>query len=226
MEAESNHKYDTTSYERIDPHFGDEKEFALLVKEAHEQGIRVMVDAVFNHCGRKFAPWQDVLAHGKASPYAEWFMINDWEHLTKKADTRDGRFYFFAFADGMPKLNTNHEEVIRYFCNLCEGWIRDYDIDGIRFDVGNEISHKFLKKLRERVKSIKPEIYLLGEIWHNASPWLLGDEYDSVMNYPFMSGIHDFFLDEESTGEDFEYMINGCYTMYISNRMNRSHKMT
>ncbi len=215
MEAESNHKYDTTSYERIDPHFGDEKEFALLVKEAHEQGIRVMVDAVFNHCGRKFAPWQDVLAHGKASPYAEWFMINDWEHLTKKADTRDGRFYSFAFADGMPKLNTNHEEVIRYFCDLCEGWIRDYDIDGIRFDVGNEISHKFLKRLRERVKSVKPEIYLLGEIWHNASQWLLGDEYDSVMNYPFMSGIHDFFLDEESTGEDFEYMINGCYTMYM-----------
>ena len=60
MEAESNHKYDTTDYEKIDPAFGDEKEFSLLVKEAHDRGIRVMVDAVFNHCGPKFAPWMDV----------------------------------------------------------------------------------------------------------------------------------------------------------------------
>lgn len=215
LKAESNHKYDTTDYEKIDPAFGDEKEFALLVKEAHEHGIHVMVDAVFNHCGRKFAPWVDVLEKGKDSPYADWFMINDWTELCRKADTRDGRFYSFAFADGMPKLNTNNEKVQEYFCALCESWIRDYDIDGIRFDVGNEISHSFLKKMRKRVRALKPEIYLLGEIWHDASQWLAGDEYDSVMNYPLMSGIHDFFIDKKRTGKDFEYMINRCYTMYM-----------
>ena len=215
LKAESNHKYDTTDYEKIDPAFGDEKEFALLVKEAHELGIHVMVDAVFNHCGRKFAPWVDVLEKGKDSPYADWFMINDWTELRRKADTRDGRFYSFAFADGMPKLNTNNEKVQEYFCALCESWIRDYDIDGIRFDVGNEISHSFLKKMRKRVKALKPEVYLLGEIWHDASQWLAGDEYDSVMNYPLMSGIHDFFIDKKRTGKDFEYMINRCYTMYM-----------
>lgn len=215
LKAESNHKYDTTDYEKIDPAFGDEKEFALLVKEAHEHGIHVMVDAVFNHCGRKFAPWMDVLEKGKDSPYADWFMINDWTELCRKADTRDGRFYSFAFADGMPKLNTNNEKVQEYFCALCESWIRDYDIDGIRFDVGNEISHSFLKKMRKRVRALKPEIYLLGEIWHDASQWLAGDEYDSVMNYPLMSGIHDFFIDKKRTGKDFEYMINRCYTMYM-----------
>ena len=64
----------------------------------------------------------------------------------KRADTRDGRFYSFAFADQMPKINTNNEEVIDYFCGVCEGWITDYDIDGIRFDVGNEVSHRFLKR--------------------------------------------------------------------------------
>lgn len=215
LKAESNHKYDTTDYEKIDPAFGDEKEFALLVKEAHEHGIHVMVDAVFNHCGRKFAPWVDVLEKGKDSPYADWFMINDWTELRRKVDTRDGRFYSFAFADGMPKLNTNNEKVQEYFCALCESWIRDYDIDGIRFDVGNEISHSFLKKMRKRVKALKPEVYLLGEIWHGASQWLAGDEYDSVMNYPLMSGIHDFFIDKKRTGKDFEYMINRCYTMYM-----------
>ena len=215
MEAESNHKYDTRDYTKIDPYFGDNEEFALLVKEAHELGIRVMVDAVFNHCGRRFAQWLDVEKKGEKSEFADWFMIHDWNVLKKQGDTRDGRFYSFAFNEYMPKLNTNNEEVIQYFSDICESWIRDFDIDGIRFDVGNEVSHRFLKRVRERVKSLKPDIYLLGEIWHNASQWLMGDEYDSVMNYPLMSGIHDFFLDKESTKEDFEYMVNRCYTMYM-----------
>lgn len=215
MEAESNHKYDTRDYTKIDPYFGDNEEFALLVKEAHELGIRIMVDAVFNHCGRRFAQWLDVEEKGEKSEFADWFMIQDWNALKKQGDTRDGRFYSFAFNEYMPKLNTNNEDVIRYFSDICESWIRDFDIDGIRFDVGNEVSHRFLKRVRERVKSLKPDIYLLGEIWHDASQWLMGDEYDSVMNYPLMSGIHDFFLDKESTKEDFEYMVNRCYTMYM-----------
>lgn len=215
MEAESNHKYDTRDYTKIDPYFGDNEEFALLVKEAHELGIRIMVDAVFNHCGRRFAQWLDVEEKGEKSEFADWFMIHDWNALKKQGDTRDGRFYSFAFNEYMPKLNTNNEEVIRYFSDICESWIRDFDIDGIRFDVGNEVSHRFLKRVRERVKSLKPDIYLLGEIWHDASQWLMGDEYDSVMNYTLMSGIHDFFLDKESTKEDFEYMVNRCYTMYM-----------
>ena len=220
MEAESNHKYDTTDYTKIDLHFGTNEEFASLVQEAHRLGIRVMVDAVFNHCGRKFAPWMSVQEHGKASPYADWFMVNDWAGLKKQRDTRDGRFYSFAFVDRMPKLNTNHESVIRYFCGVCEKWIREFDIDGIRFDVGNEVSHNFLKRIRSHVTEVKPDVYLLGEIWHDASQWLAGDEYDAVMNYPLMSGICDFFLDRESTKEDFEYMINRCYTMYMQQTNN------
>lgn len=115
MEAESNHKYDTRDYTKIDPYFGDNEEFALLVKEAHELGIRIMVDAVFNHCGRRFAQWLDVEEKGEKSEFADWFMIHDWNALKKQGDTRDGRFYSFAFNEYMPKLNTNNEEVIRYF---------------------------------------------------------------------------------------------------------------
>ena len=174
MEAESNHKYDTTDYTKIDPAFGDEETMKALCREAHEKGIRIMVDAVFNHCGRKFAPWMDVLEHGKDSRYADWFMIEDWEQIGKRADTRDRRFYSFAFTDAMPKLNTNNEEVIEYFCEICEDWIRKFDIDGIRFDVGNEVSHRFLKRIREHLKVVKPDLYLLGEIWHDASQWLQG----------------------------------------------------
>ena len=220
MEAETNHKYDTTDYTKIDPAFGDDAVMERLVAEAHEKGIRVMVDAVFNHCGRKFAPWLDVQEKGRASAYADWFMVQDWSDLRKHENTRDGRFYSFAFADWMPKLNTNNEEVIRYFCDVCEGWIRKYDIDGIRFDVGNEVSHRFLKKIREHLKAVKPDIYLLGEIWHDASQWLMGDEYDSVMNYPLMSGIHDYFLDSSMDKQEFEYMVNRCYTMYMQQNNN------
>ncbi len=220
MEAESNHKYDTTDYTKIDPHFGTEEEFGALVKEAHHHGIRVMVDAVFNHCGRKFAFWQDVLEKGRNSAYADWFMIQDWEQLGKRADTRDGRFYSFAFADGMPKLNTNNEAVISYFSKVCEDWIGKFDIDGIRFDVGNEVSHTFLKALRKHLQKLKPDLYFLGEIWHDASQWLYGDEYDAVMNYPLMSGIHDFFLDKGMEKTEFEYMVNHCYTMYMQQTNN------
>ena len=98
---------------RIDPAFGDDDSMRSLVAEAHERGIRIMVDAVFNHCGRKFAPWLDVQEKGQASEYAGWFMIQDWSDLRRHENTRDGRFYSFAFADWMPKLNTNNEEVIR-----------------------------------------------------------------------------------------------------------------
>lgn len=220
MEADSNHKYDTKDYTKIDPQFGDSETMKRLVAEAHEHGIRVMVDAVFNHCGKDFAPWLDVKKNGRDSAYADWFMVNDWTILNKEASTRDGRYYSFAFADKMPKLNTNSEAVISYFQDVCEGWIRDYDIDGIRFDVGNEVSHRFLKRIRDHVKAIKPDIYLLGEIWHDASQWLMGDEYDSVMNYPLMSGIHDFFIDPTMKKEDFEYMINHCYTMYMQQSNN------
>ncbi|HIX63992.1 MAG TPA: glycoside hydrolase family 13 protein [Candidatus Mediterraneibacter colneyensis] len=220
MEAGSNHKYDTTDYMRIDPAFGDDKVMQRLVALAHEKGIRVMMDAVFNHCGSRFAPWLDVLEKGKKSKYADWFMIRDWEQIGKRADTRDGRFYSFSFSDRMPKLNTNHEEVTDYFCTVCEKWVRRYDIDGIRFDVGNEVSHRFLKQIRKHLKNIKPDIYLLGEIWHDASQWLMGDEYDSVMNYPLMSGIHDYFIDRTMDKKEFEYMVNRCYTMYMQQNNN------
>lgn len=215
FEADSNHKYDTKNYWKVDPSFGSNEDLASLVKAAHQRGIRVMLDGVFNHSGPCFAPWLDVLEKGPESRYYDWFMINEWPFDKNRFDTRDGKFYTFAFWSKMPKLNTNNEEVIRYFEDVCRAWVEEFDIDGIRFDVGNEVSHQFLKRLRQSLKSLKPDLYLLGEIWHDASQWLLGDEYDSVMNYPLMESINDFFLDEKLSKEDFEYMINRCYTMYM-----------
>ena len=92
---------------------------------------------------------------------------------------------------------------------------QQYGIDGIRLDVANEVSHRFCKELHARVKEINPDIYILGEIWHNALPWLRGDEFDAVMNYPLGQSIKDFWIDKSLTNEDFEYTINRCYTSYM-----------
>lgn len=213
--SKSNHKYNTTDYYKIDPEFGDEAELMALVKEAHESGIRVMLDAVFNHCGTEFAPWQDVLEKGKESKYFDWFFIYQFPFDKRKHDTRDGRYDSFAFHGEMPKLNTNNPEVVAYFKELCSFWLREWEIDGIRFDVGNEVSHYFLKELRKTLKAVNPEVYLLGEIWHDSIGWLMGDEYDSVMNYPLEQSIHDFYIDKERTSRDFACGINRCYSLYM-----------
>ncbi|NLL79821.1 MAG: alpha-glycosidase [Clostridiales bacterium] len=214
-ESPSSHKYDTTDYMRIDPHFGSEETFMRLVEEAHARGIRIMLDGVFNHCGEFFAPWQDVLKKGPESEYYDWFMINEWPLSFEEGASRKGQFYTFAFYDNMPKLNTNHEKVREYLLGVCETWVRKYGVDGIRLDVANEVSHLFCKELRRRMKAINPDIYILGEIWHDAMPWLRGDEFDAVMNYPLGESIKDFWIDKSLTNSDFEYTINRCYTGYM-----------
>lgn len=214
-ESPTSHKYDTKDYTRIDPHFGTEETMIRLVKEAHQHGIRVMLDGVFNHSGELFAPWQDVKEKGSQSEYWDWFMVNEWPFKPEGGCAHAKQYYSFAFYDQMPKLNTNNPKVRDYLIGVCENWVKNYDVDGIRLDVANEISHTFCKELRMRLKQIKPDIYILGEIWHDAMPWLRGDEFDAVMNYPLGESIKDFWIDKSLTNEDFEYTINRCYTGYM-----------
>ncbi|MCR4902795.1 MAG: glycoside hydrolase family 13 protein [Butyrivibrio sp.] len=215
FESNTNHKYNTKNYKKVDPHFGSNEDLRKLVDEAHEAGIRVMLDAVFNHTGYDFPMWQDVLDNKASSKYADWYMINKWP-VDKECDTKDGRYYSFAFAKYMPKLNTNNPEVSDYLLDIVRFWIETFDIDGLRFDVGNEISHSFIKSLRYMTKNMKSDFYLLGEIWHDSISWLHGDEYDSVMNYPLTTAIGDFWVYKNRTSESFEYDINRCFTMYYS----------
>lgn len=214
LKSGSNHKYNTCDYTKIDPDFGTEEDMVELVKKAHEYGIKVMVDAVFNHCGTDFFAWQDVLKNGPDSDYWDWFYVNTWPLPKTHADTRDGRYYSFAFSERMPKLNTNQPAVSDYFLQICRHWVTDWKIDGIRFDVGNEVSHSFLKRLNLELKAENPELFLLGEIWHDALPWLLGDEYDSVMNYPFVENIVNFWGNEACDTRQLMYGMNYCYSLY------------
>lgn len=212
--SNSNHKYNTFDYTRIDPDFGTEDDLRALVREAHARGIRVMLDAVFNHCGIEFAPFRDVWEKGRESKYYDWFFINSDDFATEKFSTEDGRFYSFSFWAGMPKLNTNNPEVMRYFSDLCCYWAREWDIDGIRFDVGDEISHAFIRHVRSAVKAVKPDMYLLGEIWMDSLNWLRGDEYDAVMNYPFTGCVNDFWKNKALCSRDFMYAMNFCHALY------------
>ena len=211
--SDSNHKYNTFNYGMIDPDFGTAADLKTLVDTAHSLGIRVMLDAVFNHCGSQFPQWQDVVENGPDSPYWDWFFVHRWPLPDSGWDTLDGRFYSFAFTTSMPKLNTNNPEVRQFCIQQCRQWITQWDIDGIRFDVGDEVSHTFLKEMRRELKALKPDIFLLGELWHDGVQWLQGDEYDATMNYPFLGSLQNFWISDQSA-QELMYAMNLCYTLY------------
>ncbi len=214
--GKSNHKYDTADYLKIDPAFGTNEQMRELVDKAHSLGMRVMMDGVFNHCSTHFAPWKDVCRKGHDSKYFDWFMINNWPFSKiPNSNSKKGNYYSFAFFDMLPKLNTNNPEVIRYLTHVCMTWIKEFDIDAIRLDVANEVSHSFLQTLRKNLKKLKPDFFLLGELWHDSMPWLRGNELDSVMNYTLKDSINDFWLNTELTNENLTHAVNRCYNMYM-----------
>ncbi len=206
FEAPTNHKYDTRDYFKIDPHFGTKETLKRLVAECHKRGIRVILDAVFNHCGKTFPPFEDVLARGADSPYADWFHVREWPPGVKEGmPTYDT----FAFVPEMPKLNTGNPDVRNYLLEVARYWIKEADIDGWRLDVANEIDHSFWREFRRVVKAAKPDAYILGEIWHDAQPWLQGDQFDAVMNYPFTNAVLDFVARGALDGKGFADALGG-----------------
>ncbi|WP_181349173.1 glycoside hydrolase family 13 protein [Thalassobacillus sp. CUG 92003] len=213
FKALSNHKYDTIDYMEIDPQFGDKATFRQLVEEAHKRGIRVMLDAVFNHSGYYFPPFQDVLENGTDSEYADWFHLYDEKILTEPVPNYDA----FGFVASMPKLNTGHPDVKHYLLQVARYWIEEFDIDGWRLDVANEVDHSFWKAFRSTVKSVKPDAYILGEIWHDAMPWLEGDQFDAVMNYPYTYSAIEFFAKNNLTPSQFTDSITYVLHMYPQN---------
>jgi glycosidase len=215
FKAESIHKYDTTDYLEVDPLFGCNEDLKELVHKAHEKGMKIMLDGVFNHTSTNFFAWQDILKHGKKSKYFDWYLINDYPFSSHKHKTKDKEYYAFAFVDEMPKLNTNNPEVIEYLLKVVVYWITEFDIDGIRLDVANEVSHYFCKALRKTVKGMNKECFILGEIWHDSIRWLGNEEFDSVMNYPLTSAISNFWLKPMMHRQELKMKINQCYTMYM-----------
>lgn len=199
FQSNSNHKYNIADYETIDPQFGDTETLRRLVDRAHERGIRVVLDAVFNHCGREFPPFQDVVENGRDSEYADWFHVHEFPIRFEPRPSYDS----WGFESHMPKLNTENPEVQSYLIDAATHWIEETGIDGWRLDVADEVDHQFWREFRREVKSVKPEAYILGEIWHDARPWLRGDQFDAVMNYPFKYAVDGFLSDESIDAASF-----------------------
>ncbi len=203
FKAPSNHKYDTQDYLEIDPDFGDKALFKAFVTAAHARGIRVMLDAVFNHMGDTAPEWQDVMTHGADSKYAQWFHIHEFPVTYTATDNfefaADATYDTFDYTPHMPKLNTANPEVQAYLLNIATYWIREFDIDAWRLDVANEISHDFWKRFKQATTALKPDFYILGEIWHNSQAWLNGDEFSAVMNYTYTGAILDYFIHHKIT---------------------------
>ncbi|MCR5622058.1 MAG: glycoside hydrolase family 13 protein [Treponema sp.] len=211
------HKYDTTDYYTIDPELGTGEDMKRLVHEAHKLGILVMLDGVFNHSGWEFFAWQDLLKNREKSKYASWYMVNDWKFVGRPADNAEkGRFFSFAYCDYMPKFNTNDPGLRKYLVDVCEFWVREYDIDALRLDVANEVCHSFCRELQDRMRLLKEDFYIIGEIWHNAMPWLRGNEFDAIMNYPLQNAIYKFALGKDEDSCSFEQDVNRCLTDYPS----------
>ncbi|MGR5287217.1 glycoside hydrolase family 13 protein [Vibrio maritimus] len=219
--ANANHKYDTVDYYNVDPAFGGNEAFKALVKEAHKRGMRVMLDAVFNHIGDQSPLWLDVVEKGKESKYADWFWINEFPVYpdTPKDEWDFWNFNYETFANviEMPKLNTENEECRAYLLDVARHWVEEFDIDGWRLDVANEVDHEFWRDFRRVVKGIKPDCYILGEIWHEGMAWLRGDQYDSLMNYPMTQAITDFFAQGLSDKQGFISDVSRSYMSYPRN---------
>ena len=200
------HRYDVTDYFNIDPILGTKADFKNLVDSCHKLGIKVVLDAVINHSSHKNPMFLDVLKNGKNSKFANYYVINSFKN-NKPYD-----YDRFAFENYMPKLNTSNPEVQNYFIKFLTYWIKEFNIDGWRFDVGNEIGHNFISQARSAIKQANPNAYMLGEIWHNSDWFLLGDEYDGVTNFSLKDILFKFAKNEINAHQ----FVNNYLTYYYT----------
>ncbi|MEQ3460474.1 glycoside hydrolase family 13 protein [Enterococcus cecorum] len=213
----SNHKYDIVDYYKVDPQFGTNNDLKNLVTKAHQLGMRVILDAVFNHCSMLSREFQDVIRKGRQSKYYHWFIIDgDFPDIEKT------NYECFASCNYMPKWNTSNSEVQRFLTDIGVYWIEKYDIDGWRLDVSDEVSHQFWRTFRIAVKKVKKECVLIGENWHNAGSFLHGDQFDGIMNYSFTKICLDCFAESKLTADKMANRLNNILMRYSlqTNQMN------
>ena len=156
-----------------------------MVAAAHARNIRIILDGVFNHASRGFFQFNDILENGPHSPWLDWFHIHGWP-LAPYDGGKPANYASWAGDRALPKFNTDNPQVRDFLMGIAEFWIREYDIDGWRLDVPAEIrTPGFWEEFRRRVPRVKPDVYLVGEIWREAPDWLRGDRFDATMNYVF-----------------------------------------
>jgi cyclomaltodextrinase / maltogenic alpha-amylase / neopullulanase len=193
FQSASNHRYHTHDYYRVDPLLGGDGALQTLLDEAHRRGLKVVLDGVFNHASRGFFYFNDILENGSDSPYIDWFDVQEYPPNAYDPSRPPG-YTAWVGLPALPKLNTDNAQVREYLMQVAEHWLRQ-GIDGWRLDVAKEITTPgFWEEFRQRVKAINPEAYIVAEIWEAdiAQPWLQGDAFDGVMNYPFAEAVLSF----------------------------------
>ncbi len=209
FQSAANHRYHTHDYLRVDPILGGDEAFRELLYAAHARGIRVVLDGVFNHASRGLYQFHHTLENGAASPYLDWFLFDEeglrngrrlnpypdpeQRLLGGRGSMQDLGYQAWWDLPALPKFNTNTPAVRRFIFDVARRWI-DFGIDGWRLDVPQDIDDDaFWREFRREVKAAKPDAYIVGEIWSDASRWLQGDQFDAVMNYVFNRACLGFF---------------------------------
>ncbi len=236
FEAKSNHKYDATDYMKLDPHFGSIQEFHQFIREAHKRGIHVIIDVAFNHTGETFWAFRDCVEKGQDSQYWDWYDWKKWPLPNPLPDEFNPKDYYQCWwgVKDLPDLNfdlsLNHPfenavtdikkaapnwPVVDYILDVAEYWLRDMDIDGFRLDVPEEVPYWFWRLFRQRVKMVKPDAYIVGEIWYRATEWVNADYFDAVMNYAFFKDpALKFFLNRQISASEFDRQIQQGLVVY------------
>jgi glycosidase len=185
FQSACNHRYHTHDYYQVDPMLGGNAALRALIEAAHARQIRIVLDGVFNHASRGFFQFHDILENGPHSAWLDWFFVQRWP-LTPYDGDRPANYTGWVGNRALPKFNTDNPAVREYLMRVGEYWVREFDIDGWRLDVPTEIKTAgFWEEFRSRTRAIKPDLYLVGEIWREAAEWLRGDRFDATMNYVF-----------------------------------------
>jgi len=208
------HGYDTTDYTKIDRRLGDNESFKKICRTLHDNGIKIILDGVFNHVGRKFPKFVDIQQNGRISAYCGWF-----QNLNFDGNSPCGDNFWYEGWNGhynLVKLNLRNPEVSDYIINCVNFWIDEFDIDGIRFDAADCIDFDFFKRIRQFCKNKKHDFWLMGEIIHgDYKRWANNDMLDSVTNYECYKGLYSSHNDKNYF--EIDYSINrqsGNYGIY------------
>ena len=209
------HGYETTDYKKLDSRLGTNEDLTNFVKECHKQGIRVILDGVFNHTGRDFFAFQDVKQNRENSPYKDWYCnVNFWGNNSYN----DGFSYAnWGGHDLLVKLNQHNPAVRDYICDVIRFWVSEFDIDGIRLDAADVMEFPYMQALRQVANEVKPEFWLMGEVIHgDYSRWANEGTLHSVTNY----ALHKAFYSAHNDHNYFEIAHTITYVhRMIGNRL-------
>lgn len=176
------HGYETTDYKKLDSRLGTNEDLTEFVKECHRQGIRVILDGVFNHTGRDFFAFKDIRENRESSRYKDWYCnVNFYGNN----EYNDGFTYDnWGGYNLLAKLNQHNNEVREYICDVIRFWVNEFDIDGIRLDAADVLDFSYMQMLRKVTNEVKPDFWLMGEVIHgDYIRWVNGDTLHSVTNY-------------------------------------------